>query len=364
VAEADIAEFEARGLYDPESEHAAAQLELLSYLLSLGATLDELVEHRDGLPGLASVLGIRGGAAMTLGEAAERSGLPEEKLRRLSRAAGFPAPGIEDRGFAGGFVDMAAGLALAEQLFGEDAVLQLVRVMGSSMSRVADAIVSAFLVNVEPSARGEDPVGLAVAHANAEAAALLPFVSASLDTLLRQHLLAARRRTILDEEIGHGYESQRLAVGFVDLVGSTALAQRLSTRELGAVLTEFENEAADAVTGTGGRVVKLIGDEILYTAPDERSGCAIALELAATFAEHPRVPPTRAAVAAGDVLLRGGDVFGPVVNLAARAVKLAEPGELVVAADVATAAGLHGEPVDVPALKGFDGAIQLRRVSA
>jgi len=363
VADADPAELEARGLYDPGSPHAAAQLELLRYLLSLGATVDELVEHRDGLPGLASVVGIRGGAAMTLAATVDASGLSEGKVLALTRAAGFPVPGPDDRVSAAGFVEMASGLAAAEQLFGEEAVLQLVRVMGSAMSRVADAIVSAFLVNVEPAARGEDPVGLAVARANAEAAALLPFVGSALDTLLRQHLLPARR-TILVDELDAGVETQRLAVGFVDLVGSTALAQRLSTRELGAVLTEFENEAADAVTASGGRVVKLIGDEILFTAPDERAACAIALQLAATFTGHPRVPPTRGGVAAGHVLLRDGDVFGPVVNLAARAVKLAEPGELVATNEVLAAAGLAGEPVAVPNLKGFDVAVSLRRVAS
>src|SRR4051812_5532439 len=299
---------------------------------------------------------------MTLAEAVERSGVPQAKILQLRRAAGFPAAAPDERVFAAAFVDLAAGLAAVERLFGEHAVMQLVRVMGAAMSRVANAIVSAFLVNVEPAARAEDPVGLAVARANADAVAMLPFVSSALDTLLRQHILAARR-TILGDAIDPGYETQRLAVGFVDLVGSTALAQRLSTRELGAVLTEFENEAADAVTSAGGRVVKLIGDEILYTAPDEHAACAIALQLGRRFADHPRVPPTRAGVASGDVLLRDGDVFGPVVNLAARAVKLAEPGELVAADDVLATADLAGEPVDLPDLKGFDVAVSLRRVS-
>ena len=74
--------------------------------------------------------------------------------------------------------------------------------------------------------------------------------------------------------------------------------------------------------------MKLIGDEILYTAGDERSACSIALGLVATFAEHPRVPARCAGLAAGDVMLRDGDVFGPVVNLAARAAKVAGPGEV------------------------------------
>src|SRR5437764_1143208 len=128
-------------------------------------------------------------------------------------------------------------------MFGEDAVLQLVRVMGAAMARLADAIVSAFLVNVESQVQDQDPVGLGVARANAEAIALLPTVNGALDVLLLQHTLAARR-TILGGAGDIGYEIQPLCVGFVELVGSTALAQRLSTRELGSVPIDFEQVAA------------------------------------------------------------------------------------------------------------------------
>jgi class 3 adenylate cyclase len=258
---------------------------------------------------------------------------------------------------------LAASMAAAEAVFGEDAVLQLVRVMGSTMARLADAIVSAFLVNVEAPVRGQDPVGLGVARANAEASALLPTVITGLDILLRQHIIAARR-TILGDVSDTGYETRRMCVGFVDLVGSTALAQRLSTRELGAVLTAFEHVAADTVTSAGGRVVKLIGDEVLYAAGEAASACTIAVNLARTFAEHPAVPPVRAGVASGDVLLRDGDVFGPVVNLAARAVKVAGPGEVVATAAVAAAAGLRAEPLGQRHLRGFDDDLELCRLMA
>jgi adenylate cyclase len=347
------ADFEALGLYDPGAPHAAKQLELLEYLVRLGATSEDLVAYRDDLPGLPSVLAIRGGTTLTLSEAVERSGLSEEKLVRIIRAAGFPEPGRDDRVLGEQVVDLAAGIAAADAIFGEDAVLQLVRVMGSAMSRLADAIVSAFLVNVEPAVPVQDPVGLGVARANAEAATLVPTVNSALDVLLRQHLIGARR-TILGVAADAGYETRRMCVGFVDLVGSTALAQRLSTRELGAVLTEFEHVAVDTVTSAGGRVVKLIGDEVLYTASDEASACEIALTLATTFAEHPVVPTARASVAAGDVVLRDGDVFGPIVNLAARAAKVAAPGEVVAPAAVAAAAGIPAEPVGHEALEGFD----------
>ena len=71
----------------------------------------------------------------------------------------------------------------------------MVRVFGLAMSRIADAVISSFLVNVAPAAQREDPVGFGVARANVEAASLLPLVAPALDTLLRQHLLIARRLT-------------------------------------------------------------------------------------------------------------------------------------------------------------------------
>jgi class 3 adenylate cyclase len=354
-------EFERLGLFDPRGPHAAQQLELLEFLVSLGATADDLLAYRDELPGLASVLTVRGGTGVTLGEAAKRSGLAEAKLRRVTRAAGFPDPGPDDRVLTEQFIGTAEAISAAEAVFGEEAVLQLIRVMGSAMARVADAVVSAFLVNVEPAARGRDPIGLGVARANVEAAALLPGVAPALDVLLRQHLIAARR-TVLGDAADSGYETQWLCVGFVDLVGSTALTQRLSTSELGAMLTEFENAAADIVTAGGGRVVKLIGDEILYTAGDEPSACTIALELVAAFAQHPRVPMVRAGVAGGDVLLRDGDIFGPVVSLAARAVNMAASSEIVAPPAIAAAAGRQSEPLGQHSLRGFEERIELCRV--
>jgi adenylate cyclase len=356
------AEFQALGLYDPDGPHAAQRLELLEFLTGLGATADDLLAYRDELAGLASVVVLRGGPAMTLAEAAERSELSEEKIRRVMRAAGFPERPPDEAAISEGFLAVAEGMAAAEALFGEAVVLQLVRVMGAAMARVADAMVSAFLVNVEPGVRGEDPVGLGVARANAEAVALLPGIVPALDVLLRQHIIAARR-TILGDAADAGYETQQLYVGFVDLVGSTSLAQRLSTRELGAMLTEFETMAADTVTAAGGRVVKLIGDEVLYTAADAAAACAIARDLVATLAGHPVLPPARVGLAGGEVMLRDGDVFGPVVNLAARAVKEAAAGEVLASPGVVAAANVPSHALGERPLKGVGPAVELVRLA-
>ncbi len=355
-------ELAALGVYDPNDQHAEARLELLQYVVGLGAGPEDLVTFRDALPTLAGVLAIRGGPVLTLEEAAAEAAVGPEEMRTLVRAAGLPEPGPGVRVFAPPFVAFAAGMAEVTAVFGEEGRNQLVRVLGSAMGRVADAVVSSFLVNVEPAARRQDQIGLAVAHANVEATALLPLVAPALDALFRQHLLAAQRMTSLEEDMG-GFETRRLVVGFVDLVGSTRLGEQLTMSDLGSVLTEFEHIAADAVTAGGGRVIKLIGDEIMYTASDAASASAIALDLAETFRRHPIVPPVRAGLATGRVMLRDGDVFGSVVNLAARVVKVAHPGEVMAAFGGEAESGLRFEPAGTHQLDGIPGEVVLHRVT-
>ncbi len=267
--DADAAEWERLGLYDSAAPGAAHQLALLEYLAAAGASTEDLLDFRDGLPGLAAVLALRGGRALTLPEVVAESGLGEAQVTAIVRAAGLPIPGPDDRFFVEGFAGLGRGLVAADDLFGSDAVLQLVRVMGAAMARVADAVVSAFLVHVQPQAELEEAVGLASARANAQAVELIPNVMRLLEVLLRQHVIVARR-SIAAEQVESGYEVQHLCVGFVDLVDSTSLAQTSTVGELGTLLSEFEVLATERVLDGGGRVVKLIGDEVLFTAPTAR----------------------------------------------------------------------------------------------
>jgi class 3 adenylate cyclase len=357
----DTAEMEALGLYDPARGDPPSRLELIELLLDAGATAEDLVAYRDMLPALAGVLAFRGPGAMTLGEAAERSGLGVERLRRQLRAAGLPDPDPEVPVLTEGFVAFASRSEDVAALFGEETVPQILRVIGAAVARMADALISTFLVHVEPAARRKDPSGLEVARANIEAAQLLPMVALVVDALLRQHLIAAQRSAAEDADLV-GYETQDLMVGFVDLVGSTELGEQLDFRELGDVLTTFELVTSEKVTDAGGRVVKLLGDEVLFTAPEVGSGVGIALDLAASFADHPTVPRARVGLAFGRVMRRDGDVFGPVVNLASRVVDEAAPAEVLATAEVAALAGCRSEPAGRRRIKGVEGDVDLRRL--
>ena len=173
---------------------------------------------------------------------------------------------------------------------------------------------------------------------------------------------AARRLdpTSLDQSLS----TTALAVGFVDLVGFTPLARRIDVRSLAAVIDRFEETAHDVATEGGGRVVKFIGDEVMFVAQDPGAACDIALTLVERFAGDDSVTP-RGALAAGDVLIRGGDYYGPTVNLAARMADLAVPGEILVteeAAAHARATGLRFEAAGRRTLKGFDAPVRLLSV--
>jgi adenylate cyclase len=260
-------------------------------------------------------------------------------------------------------VDAFRILLAGEEFLGEAVVMQMARVVGAAMARVADSLVSAFSVQVGAPTLAQDPSGIALARANTVASALVPGLAHALDVMLRRHFQVSRRPLDADSGLVRGYDSQTIAVGFVDLVDSTRLVQQLSIGELGAALTEFDSCAIDTVIAGGGRLVKLIGDEAMFIAPDAGTACAIARDLVGNLADHPILPAARGGLAAGEVLSREGDYFGPVVNLAARAVKLAEPGSVLASGDVARdTGGYRFTSVGARRLKGFDEPIELFRL--
>jgi adenylate cyclase len=302
--------------------------ELVEYLVGLGATPEDLESYRDQLPALAMVVLLRPGREqMTLSEVAERSGVPLQDVLSLWRAAGFADPDPDARVSSDAEVGLFQAFQASLALLPKDAVIQFTRVIGMSLARIADAAVSTFLVNASLPFEGVSE--LEAARATQQGAALFPALSQAMDVLLRRHLIAAQRLPI-GPSAGDGAETQQLAVGFVDLVGSTALAERLAIAQLGAALRQFEERAYDTVASSHGRVVKLLGDGVMYVNTEPEAAATTGLELAGAFTHHTVLPPARVGLAWGDVLLRDGDCFGPTVNVASRLVRVAEPNTVVI----------------------------------
>ena len=104
--------------------------------------------------------------------------------------------------------------------------------------------------------RAEDFVEMAVGH------------SGEVRTVFRLHAATAIRRLSRAREGSQSGELARLAVGFVDLVGFTPLAASLGSEQLGSVFDRFERVAADVIADHDARMVKLIGDAVMFSAVD------------------------------------------------------------------------------------------------
>jgi adenylate cyclase len=271
---------------------------------------------------------------LTQAEVEARSGLGARSVR-FWRALGFPDPDPDEPVFGAADVEMLQLLdtVLRLELLEEDTALQLARVIGSSMERIALSQVDAIEARVDagdPAADGE----LAVQRAQI----LLPTVPKILEYAWRRHLqAAARRRMVRDTMAADGQRA--LSVGFADLVGFTALAQQLDGHELAAVVDRFESTAYDQVATHGGRVVKMIGDEVMFEVASPVEAVELALALAGAYHADDEISEVRVGVAHGPVLAREGDLFGPTVNLASRIVSIAYPGSVVVSHDVRSACG-------------------------
>jgi adenylate cyclase len=284
----------------------------------------------------------------TFAEACGRADFDLEIAKRLWRALGFPDPPADERRFRD--EDVEAIITLRRQLestitsVGEnyEQLVQYVRVVAGSLAKIAE-VQSDLLVSAVRERRlagfGDDEIAAQIADALDWSR-----LSRLFDYALRLQLRASARRKLTasdPEAIG----AEDLAVGFVDLVGYTALSQELDAEELGALVTRFEELAYDTVAENAGRVVKTIGDEVMFVTGDIASAARIALRLTERSAVDELLPEARAGLAAGFVLAQEGDYYGPVVNLASRLVELARPGTVLVSSDVHDA--LAGDPAFV-----------------
>jgi len=305
-----------------------------------------------------------GESLYTQAEAMERSGVGPDAARYW-RALGFPDPQPGEKAFTQADVDL---LRVVKQLVDiglveRDVALQMARVIGSSMARIAAAQVDAIEAHID--ADGPDTTWSAriadTDPAVLRAGMLQTTMPKILEYAWRRHMqAAARRRMIRDAGVEGG--SPNMAVGFADLVGFTALSQQLDDHALAAVVERFERTAYDIVNARGGRVVKMIGDEVLFAVEDPAVAVEIGLALAAAYHDDDVMSDVRVGIACGPVLEREGDVFGPTVNLASRIVNIAYEGSVVVGAAVHDALtdepGLQWKHLRTRHLKGV-GRVQL-----
>ncbi|MEU4171556.1 adenylate/guanylate cyclase domain-containing protein [Streptomyces sp. NPDC026665] len=253
-------------------------------------------------------------------QAARSAGVSMELASRFWRAMGFADIGQAKALTEADVLALRRLAGLVEAgLLSEAMAVQVARSTGQTTARLAEWQIDSFLEGLtEPPEPGMTRTE--VTYPLIEL--LLPELEEFLVYVWRRQLAAATGRVVQaadDEEM----VDRRLAVGFADLVGFTRLTRRMEEEELGELVEAFETTAADLVAAHGGRLIKTLGDEVLYSADDAGVAAEIALRLIETMANDETMPELRVGIAFGTVTTRMGDVFGTTVNLASRLTSIA-----------------------------------------
>ncbi|SEG90790.1 adenylate cyclase [Thermomonospora echinospora] len=274
----------------------------------------------------------------TRADAVRLGGVTWEFSQRLWRALGYPHLSEDAVAFTEG--DIAALCQIRrlmdEGVLDEDGAIRLVRAFGQTMTRLAEWQVDLFTSMAEQDSQ-EPP--------SAESVRLLVDVAGKhigeFEPLLvhawRRQLAAAGTRAMALAATAEDPAAARsqATVGFADMVSFTQMSRELEEPELARVVERFEETTADVVASRGGRLIKTLGDEVLFSADSPRLGGEIALSIAEAIKDETEMPDVRVGVAYGPVLPMRGDLFGTTVNLAARLTSIARPGAVVIDAELA-----------------------------
>ena len=289
-------------------------------------------------------------------QVAELSGMAPERTQRLWRALGFPDAADDDPAFTDADVQALGvlGELIDSGFVGEDTEASIARAMGQSLSRLADwqaDMLAHALTRTGPDGQRR-PVS--PDEAVEVARALLPRMRDIQSYVWRRHLAANADRLLAAAGPG---DRRELAVGFADLVGYTSRSRGMGGRELGAMIEDFESIAAEVIARHTGRVVKTVGDGVLFTVASAEAAVRIGLDLPEAWDSDER-PPLRVGAAYGPVLTRLGDVYSPVVNLASRLTSIARPGTMLVDRELADrlreVAGLKVRSLRRVSVRGYD----------
>ena len=330
-------DWEAEGLLDGvEDEARAARAQLLDELTEQGVAIEELraAVAEDRLALLPVERALLGEPKYTAHEVAELSGIPLERLLEIRRAIGIPV------------MDPDAASLTEEDLLNAkrtkefleaglpfDSLLGVMRVLGDSMSRSAEAIRSMFGRAYLQRGDTERDVG---ERYTAMTNVLLPMVTPALDYMLRAHLREFTRHDaigVAERFAGSISDTSDVAVAFADLVGFTRLGEEIGVEELGEVATRLTGLARDRIAHPV-RLVKTIGDAVMLISTEAKPLLDLMLELVDAVRAEGDLPALRAGIAWGPAAARFGDWYGSTVNVASRVAARARADSVLVTSDV------------------------------
>jgi adenylate cyclase len=155
------------------------------------------------------------------------------------------------------------------------------------------------------------------------------------------------------------------AICFLDITGYTRLTEERgdeAAADLAARLTPLVQRPAERHDG---KVVKWLGDGVMFHFRDSRGGVLAAMEMLDAVS-NAALPPAHIGLHTGPVVFQGGDYFGRTVNLAARIGEQAAPGQVLVTQEIVDRVvpdGIAFEPIGAVELKGVSEPVLLHAVT-
>jgi len=293
----------------------------------------------------------------TVQEAAREAGLEAGLVRRI--AAGLGISLAETETLSEDELQLLRYVAAAlDAGFPLDALLQLVRVYGQALARVADAEVRLFHLYVHEPLMRSGASGVETAEQMlALSRQVLPLASPVMDQVHQRYL----QHFVEQDVVGH-MESEldgpaidlgrmRVAIAFADLAGYTRLTEEEGEQTAVDAVERFV-EAVEVTLPDEARVIKTIGDEVMIVGSDPTALIDWAVGFQRLQVERP-LP--RIGIHYGVALYRDGDYFGRDVNIASRVAARSAGGEVLATRPVLEQAGSHleFERIAEVKLKGF-----------
>jgi adenylate cyclase len=306
-------------------------------------------------------------------DVATETGIPLELLRVVREAIGFALPDPDDRMREDELRIVPVIRAVVARGMPASVVERLLRVYGDAFRRIAETEADWWRTYVaQPSlASGMTDAEMheATLGFGEELAPLMEQAMFSMYHAHQEHTWSANLIEEVEDALDRTGLRSRLitppAICFLDITGYTRLTEERgdeAAAELAARLTPLVQRPADR---NGGKVVKWLGDGVMFHFREPGGGVLAALEMLEAMAAAD-LPPAHVGLHTGPVVFQGGDYFGRTVNMAARIAEQAGPGQVLVTQEIVDRVGsgdVAFESVGSFVLKGVSEPVPLHSVS-
>ena len=297
-------------------------------------------------------------------QVSQADGPPLELMHTFWEAFGLPIADDDEPAFTEEEARIFQSLNQMSDTWPPEVGLQVARVYGRLLARIAQTEVQLFRLYVEPRLRDDDDPYASLVATRDAFAKLLPVTGPLLLGVHRrwlEHHIAQEVVREAEGEAGGLPGSVTVCFLFCDLKDFTAFAADRGDQAAVTAIDRFA-EVVSRERGAEVRFTKGLGDGYMLVYADVPTALDVGRRIVAAM-QDPDLPAVHASAHQGTAISREGDYFGGAVNLAARLLDAAAGNELVATAATAAAdpGGGEWESAGSVRVRGVKGPVDVVR---